>query len=193
MTFGKKIKSIAMRPRNYAILLAALVGVTFTSYNMGLFDFLHTAKLKAASSASQAVLVPTPDDLQRLSTQRAVIEKFISTDDTRTKYMTAPGKLGLLRAIIEHKPYRADQTYELQCMGIVLGDAFVEDMGMEWVIIEDEYGRDPALRMPNTSVIIYPLTMISKRVERGETVDVFEIYNGVASDVEELVARAHKK
>jgi hypothetical protein len=29
--------------------------------------------------------------------------------------------------------------------------------------------------------------MISKRIERGEVVDVFELYNGIAAQVEKLI------
>lgn len=70
-------------------------------------------------------------------------------------------------------------------MGIVFGDAFVQEMGMEWVMVEDEYGTDPAVRLPGTTIIIFPLTMISKRVERGETVDVFDLFNGVIDMIEQ--------
>lgn len=57
---------------------------------------------------------------------------------------------------------------------------------MEWVIVEDEYGGDPAVRLPGTSVILFPLTMISKRVERGDKVDVFDLFNGVAAQIENI-------
>jgi hypothetical protein len=67
---------------------------------------------------------------------------------------------------------------------------FVQDMGMEWIMVEDEYGRDPAVRLPNTRIILYPMTMISKRIERGEKVDVFELYNGAAAQVEDLKGKA---
>ena len=30
-------------------------------------------------------------------------------------------------------------------MGVVLGDAFVQELGLRWVIVEDQYGRDPGL------------------------------------------------
>jgi hypothetical protein len=39
-------------------------------------------------------------------------------------------------------------------------------------MVADEYGRDPALRCPGTTVIVFPLTMISKRIEAGESVSV---------------------
>lgn len=73
------------------------------------------------------------------------------------------------------------QIYELQCLGIVLGDVFVQDAGFHWIMVEDEHGRDPAIKFQDTSVLLFPLTMISKRIERGETVDVFDLYNGVAA------------
>ena len=50
----------------------------------------------------------------------------------------------------------------------------------------NEYGRDPAVRLPNTTILLYPMKMISKRIQRGETVDVFDLYNGTAAQVEAL-------
>ena len=72
-------------------------------------------------------------------------------------------------------------------MGVVFGEVFVEDMGFHWILVEDEFGRDPAIRFEDTSVIAYPLTMSSKRVERGEPVDVFDLYNGVAGEMSRLI------
>ena len=40
-------------------------------------------------------------------------------------------------------------------------------------MITDEYGSDPTQRFKKTSININALTMISKRVERDEPVDVF--------------------
>jgi len=131
--------------------------------------------------------------MQRLDTQRAVVQKYIGDDDSRQKYETPAGKLGTLRALLKAKVFRPDQTYELQSMGVVLGDVFVQDMGFHWIIVEDEYGRDPAIQYKNTSVILYPLTMISKRIERGEEVDVFDLYNGVAAEAENLIKKGTRK
>jgi hypothetical protein len=46
---------------------------------------------------------------------------------------------------------------------------------VRWVMITDEYGSDPTLRFKDTSININALTMISKRVERGESVDVCKL------------------
>lgn len=137
---------------------------------------------------NQRVTDPTPDDEARLAAQRAVCEAYIGDEQSRAHYATAAGKLGLVRALLAAGVFRPDQTYELQCMGIVLGDAFVQELGMRWVTVEDEHGRDPALQLPGTSVLLFPLTMVAKRVERGEAVDVFDLFNGVAAQLDDLLA-----
>lgn len=136
----------------------------------------------------QKVSLPGPADLETLSVQRSVVERYLGDDDTRRKYVTAAGKLGVLRALLAQGVFKSNQTYELQCMGVVLGDVFVQELRMEWVVVEDEYGRDAAVRMPGTSIIIFPLTMISKRLEDRKAVDVFELFNGVAEHIEQLKA-----
>ena len=51
--------------------------------------------------------------------------------------------------------------------------------------IEDEYGRDPALIFEGTSIVVFPLTMISKRIEKGEDIDVYDLFKGICSIIEE--------
>lgn len=127
------------------------------------------------------------DDSERLSKQRAVIERFLGDDASNLqKYKTAAGKLGLLRALLDQNVFQSGQTYELQCMGIVFGDALVQHCGVEWRAVEDEFGRDPCVQVPGTTVVLYPLTMISKRIEDGENLDVFDLFNWTAAKIVEL-------
>lgn len=133
-------------------------------------------------ASDQKVLSLSPADLMDQAKHRAVVEKYLSKDDLHGKYLTAAGKLGVLRALLQANIFTAKQTYELQSMGIVLGDAFVQDMGFKWVVVQDSLGCDPALQYKDSKVLLFPLTMISKRVERGEEVDVFDLYNGVAAE-----------
>jgi hypothetical protein len=57
---------------------------------------------------------------------------------------------------------------------------------MDWQMVEDEYGVSPCLVLKGTSIVLYPQTMISKRIERGEEVDVFDLFDGVVAKLEEL-------
>ena len=138
------------------------------------------------SDANQQTTELTPEDLDRLAKQRAFIEQYLGDDASREKYKAAAGKLGLLRALLNANVFKPHQTWELQSMGVVLGDAFVQELGLRWVVVQDEYGRDPALAVPGKTVLIYPLTMISKRVEAGKVVDVFNLFNFTAEQIDVL-------
>jgi hypothetical protein len=62
---------------------------------------------------------------------------------------------------------------------------------MTWMMVEDQDGTSPCLVLDGTSIVLYPQTMISKRIERGESVDVFDMFNGVAAKVAELRAKGY--
>ena len=47
-------------------------------------------------------------------------------------------------------------------------------------MMADEYGTDPTLRFKKTTINVNALTMISKRVERDEHVDVYELVRKAA-------------
>lgn len=133
----------------------------------------------------------THDDEARLATQRAVVERHLGTDPANlARYATAAGKLGLIRAVLEAKLFLPTQTFELQCLGIILGDALVLECGWLWRMVSDTYGRDPCIKVPGSSMITFPLTMISKRVERGEAVNLFDLFNWVVGDVTERAMTA---
>ncbi len=91
-------------------------------------------------------------------------------------YETLEGKLRLLDTILSSDWIKPNETLKLQCLGITLGDALAQKLGMRWVVVEDEYGRDPALSFENSSVLAFPLTSISKRVERGDQLNVDELF-----------------
>ena len=148
-------------------------------------------KRPMTNQSEQKVTVLTEADQKRLREQRAVIEKHFEGEDWKKKYQTAAGKLGSIRALLDANAFQPNQTYELQCLGIVLGDAFVQELKMEWVMVDDEGGRSPAVRLPGTNIILYPLTMISKRVERGDKVTVFDLFNWAADQVDKAKNARH--
>ena len=64
------------------------------------------------------------------------------------------------------------QTYGLQCLGIAFGDVLASELPLRWMMVTDQYGTDPTLRYKDTTIQINALTIVSKRVERDEEVDV---------------------
>jgi hypothetical protein len=111
-------------------------------------------------------------DEDRLNKQRQLI-----TSALKDKFGAGPLKqdksdLKLIQKILDEKMFNASQTYELQSLGVVFGDVLAKELGLHWTMITDEYGTDPTLRYQETSLNINALTMISKRVEQNEPVDV---------------------
>ena len=83
--------------------------------------------------------------------------------------------LPVLQRLIDDKVFSQTQTYELQSLGVAFGDVLATELPLRWVVVTDEYGTDPTLRFKATTVQINVLTMISKRIERGENVNLREL------------------
>lgn len=101
----------------------------------------------------------------------------------REKYASVEGKLALINTIISNGWIEPNETLKLQCLGIAFGDALAQQMSLDWVAVEDEYGRDPALKLKGSPVLIFPMTSISKRIERGEKVDVYDLFESALSTI----------
>lgn len=83
-----------------------------------------------------------------------------------------------------------EATYTLQALGLAFGKVFIEEnAGYDWCMVQDEFGRDPAMRYKQSSLLAYPRTMISKRIEDGESVDVTELFDGLRRRMDELVEK----
>ncbi|MEO7722524.1 MAG: DUF3806 domain-containing protein [Pseudolysinimonas sp.] len=118
---------------------------------------------------------------QRLSTHRDWVWDSVSTD--RPIDREDPGTaLSVITALL-NDGIRPDETWKLQSLGVVLGDVMSRLMSLPWVVVDDEYGRDPALDFGGVGNLLFPLTMISKRVEAGETVDVYELVSTTAQAI----------
>jgi hypothetical protein len=126
-----------------------------------------------------------PDDIADLEAKRTWVREHYD-EAARHRYDTLDGKLRLLDAILQNKWIAPDETLKLQCLGVTFGDALAQRLGLTWVAVEDDYGRDPALTLDGTSVRVFPLTSISKRIERGEEVEVYGLFEEACTTIERL-------
>jgi len=123
---------------------------------------------------------------RRIDRQRAAVVEF-----ARRRVGAEPGDgslddLRILQQIVDDRILRRDQTYELQALGVVLGDVMAKQLGLRWVVVDDQYGRTRALRYGTGDDVFFPITMISKRYERGLDVDVRALYSDVEAQVAAL-------
>jgi hypothetical protein len=142
--------------------------------------FLSTGFLSFVSGQSnREAPVPKFSELSRensarLEKQRAVI---VAAAQHRygTKFFTrTQSDLPVLQNLIDDRIFNRSQTYELQSLGVVFGDVLASELPLRWVMVTDEYGTDPTLRYEDTALQINALTMISKRVDKNEAVNLSE-------------------
>jgi hypothetical protein len=133
----------------------------------------------------QKIELPTTEDLANIEAKRRWVREHYEPD-ARERYDSIEGKLALLDTILRNGWIAPEETLKLQCLGITFGDALGQKLGLEWCAVEDEYGRDPAMKMEGTSIVVFPLTTISKRVERGEAVDIVALFDQACSTIERL-------
>jgi hypothetical protein len=114
-------------------------------------------------------------DRVRLDQQRAIVaatakQKYGTEGLTKTE-----ADLPVLQRLIDDKAFNKTQTYELQSLGVAFGDVLASELPLRWAMVTDEYGTDPTLRYKDKVVNINAPTMISKRVERGEVVNLIQL------------------
>ena len=143
---------------------------------------------------NQTTETPTTEDLSEIEAMRTWVREHY-TPETRHLYDSVSGKINLLETILANPWIEPTETLKLQCLGITLGDALAQQLGPEWinwVMVSDEYGRDPALQVTGTSILIFPLTMISKRIEAGEKVIVGEMFNQTILKIKDILRETTK-
>ncbi len=123
----------------------------------------------------QTVSPLSQEEIARLEAQRKWVREHYESNP-EAAYSSVAGKLAVLNSIIQSGWVESHETVKLQSLGVAFGDALAQDLELIWVTIQDEYGIDPALICVGTSVKVFPLTSISKRIERGETVDVYDLF-----------------
>jgi hypothetical protein len=114
-----------------------------------------------AAFMGQKIAAMSADDAAHIEKQRAWVREHYDAN-ARHHYQTVDGKLRLLETIVHSGWIAPNETWKLQSLGITFGDALAQKMGLMWVTVEDEYGIDPALHDQNTTIVVYPLTTISK-------------------------------
>jgi len=128
---------------------------------------------------------PLPSETTaHLNRQRAYVAQLVRERTPGTQLSGGRSDLPILQEVIDAHVFLPAQTWELQSMGVVFGDALVGMIdGLAWCEVSDEYGTDPTLRYRETSFQVNALTMISKRIESGKPVDLVKLATQTATSL----------
>ncbi len=92
-----------------------------------------------------------------------------------------------LQRIIDSNEIPVEKTQLLQSLGIVFGKVFVNQTpDFDWWVLEDEYGKDACVRYKETTLLVFPQTMISKRIEDREEIEVGELFKDLEEKIESI-------
>ena len=127
----------------------------------------------------------TSREQAELEQQREIVADFLREQCDTYSLPRLKSDLGSLQRLVDDGFFGPEQVYEWCCVGVVFGDVLATEFDLDWVICHDEFGVEPALRYGDTSVMVFPRTLIFKRVERGEAVDLLELMDGLSKAIDD--------
>jgi hypothetical protein len=151
--------------------------------------------LKAEAMISEMIptvrMRPEKSALTKLEANGLDEQREVVCDVLRERYgiYQAPklrSDLAMLQNLVGDPVFSPEQKYEWQCVGVVFGDVVAAELGLEWIMQFDEYGAEPALNLAGTSITLFPRTMILKRIENGEEMDLAFVLEKLAESVKQL-------
>ena len=111
----------------------------------------------------------------------------ISEQITGDKMNGSMDDLDRLQTIVDSAQIPIDHSQELESLGIVFGKVFVNaTANYDWWVMEDEYGKDVCIRYKETSLLIFPQTMLSKRIEDGAVLNVIDLFNDIRQELDRI-------
>jgi hypothetical protein len=143
-------------------------------------EMIPTLRMRSEKSALTRL------EVNELDQQRAVVCDVLRERYGVYQVPQLRSDMGTLQTLVDDRVFSPEQEHEWQCVGVVFGDVVAAKLGLEWIMQCDEYGVEPALNLAGTSITLFPRTMILKRIENGEEMDLAFVLEKLAESVEQL-------
>ena len=159
--------------------------------NLRLLTFtLALLQLSFHANAGPKVLISELSWIEKNAMERQVEQiNELAKLKLGTQIHADKSDLELLQRIIYKGLIKRDDTTSMQAMGVVLGNVMVANFGLQWKSYEDSIGVSKAACIPNTNECVFPVTMLSRRMEVGLLPDVEKIYSEVKIMIEPFLPK----
>ncbi len=139
---------------------------------------LMTVSAHAQKSDDDGVTLSEPSwlDNNHLGKQRTMIDD-IARGTFGEQIRGNKSDIATMQRIVYQGLVKDQDKIKLQAMGVVLGDIYVNELGLKWTIYEDRRGRSRAVCVVNTKYCLFPVTMLARRMEVGLVPDIQRIYD----------------
>lgn len=127
---------------------------------------------------------------QFLIGQRRSVESVMREGFGRSLAQAGAENISLLQRIIDNKLIDRGDKKKLQALGVVLGDIFVsKHKNLLWYVYEDELGKTHAVCVKDSSNCLFPITMLSRRMEVGLKPSVERVLNKGMDEISEFLPK----
>lgn len=132
---------------------------------------------------------PTKLDISHSQRQRSLI------DDLARRNLGTPirgdknSDIRTLQRLLDQGIVSTQDTATMQALGVVLGDLLAAEMKLDWVIFEDVQGRNRALRYKQLETVLFPITMLSRRLEAGIDVNIQDVFDKAVDSYSPLLPK----
>ncbi len=88
----------------------------------------------------------------------------------------------LYNALLETKSEKA-----IIAAGLSFGQLIADKAGFEWVRVSDEWGEETSVSPPGVRLFCSPVSMIQKRLNRSEAVDIGALRDATISSLMQMI------
>jgi hypothetical protein len=131
-------------------------------------------------------------DTGYLQRQRALVDEMVRSE-FGTPLRGDKRDLHLLQRILDRDLVKQMDLVKQQALGVVLGDIYVTDLKLVWMVYLDADGKSRAACLPNTQHCLFPITMISKRASLGVKPDIQTLYDHGVSLIQDHLPKTPYK
>jgi len=174
---------------SYSVLLSALI-CTLTSNTFANTPLNVISDKTYKHEAEKKVTITDLSWMDKNKTEKQ-IQKISDLAQTKlgTQIHQDLSDIDLLQRIVDSELVKMDDTDTQQALGVVLGNVMLADFqgSLEWKIYEDSLGRSRALCVKKTQECLFPITMLSRRMEVGTKPNVQKIYDDAIDMMSEFL------
>lgn len=139
----------------------------------------------------EAEFQPLPASmLEHMQSRRALLHAWIAHSFPGDELRHSAADFDLLQRIVDAGILTAEDVADWEAMGIAFGDGLTTLVpGLAWAQVTDQFGTDAVLRYRQTSLQIGVVTMLLKRAEEDEAIDIAHMAQWLQAFIEE---KAHE-
>lgn len=130
----------------------------------------------------------TPRELSELDRWRQAVYDLAKASPQHYLFLGTEADLATMQTLFNGNLVDKKDKYALAGFGITLGDILRKKLDLEWVTIIDGSETTPALQHHENGPILFVRDMIVKRVDQGEEIDIFYLYNNLVEMVRQMMA-----